>query len=101
MTIVETAAGKVQGKVIDGVHVFKGSPFAAPPVGELRFRPPQPAPAWDDVRVCDEFGPVAMQNPSPLGTMFGAEPPALNEDCLSLNVWTPGCDGGMRPVLGP
>src|SRR5207237_1487613 len=99
MTIVDTAAGRVQGKVVDGMQVFKGIPFGAPPVGELRFRPPQPAPSWDGVRVCEEFGRVAMQNPSPLETMFGAAAPEMDEDCLSLNVWTPACDDGRRPVM--
>jgi para-nitrobenzyl esterase len=99
MTIVETATGKVQGLVKDGVQVFKGIPYAAPPVDDLRFRPPQPAPRWDGVRECTSFGPIALQNPSPLETMFGAAPPAMDEDCLSLNVWTPATDDGKRPVM--
>src|SRR5438477_9149816 len=99
MAIVETTAGKVQGTVADGVHVFKGIPFGAPPVGELRFRPPQPAPCWEGVRQCQDYGRVALQSPSPLERLFSARAPEMDEDCLSLNVWTPACDGGKRPVM--
>src|SRR5438270_1326317 len=99
MAIVETTAGKVQGTVADGVHVFKGIPFGAPPVGELRFRPPQPAPSWEGVRQCRDYGRVALQSPSPLERLFSARPPEMDENCLSLNVWTPACDDGKRPVM--
>jgi len=66
----------------DDVRVFKGIPFAAPPVGDLRWRPPQPAAHWDDVRKADQFGPVCMQQGRPGAT------PAPSEDCLYVNVWT-------------
>ena len=84
---VKTDAGPVAGVVSDGVVAYKGVPFAAPPVGELRWRPPQAPSAWTAVRLADQYGSDCMQNPfggdaAPLGT-----PPA--EDCLFLNVWTP------------
>ena len=59
MTIVETAGGKLQGTTEGDVQVFKGVPYAAPPLGALRFAPPQPAPAWAGVRAATDFGPVS------------------------------------------
>lgn len=63
------------------VRVFKGIPYAAPPVGELRWKPPQPAAHWDGIRKADEFGPRCMQAAQP-----GSQP--VSEDCLYANVWT-------------
>lgn len=76
-----------------GVRIFKGIPFAAPPVGELRWKAPQPAANWQGVRTCDQFPPSAMQSP-PLpffvwSEEFLAPKEPLSEDCLYLNVWTP------------
>jgi len=87
-TIVETADGRVEG-VVDssGIATFKGVPYAAPPVGARRWRPPQPVEAWTGVRAADRFGPRCMQ-PRPYGDMvFRSE--GMSEDCLYLNVWTP------------
>ena len=79
---VTTTSGPVQGTQSkdESVEVFKGIPFAAPPVGDLRWRPPQPAVKWNDVRVCDEFGSRSLQKNDRAGQ---------SEDCLYLNVWTP------------
>ncbi|MBV8691278.1 MAG: carboxylesterase/lipase family protein [Actinobacteria bacterium] len=99
VSVVETASGKVQGTVEDGVAVFRGIPFAAPPVGELRFRPPQPAAPWPGTLEATAFGQVSMQTASPLETMLGAQALDMSEDCLSLNVWTPAADGAKRPVM--
>ncbi len=84
---VKTHAGKVKGEVNDKVVSFKGIPFAAPPIGELRWRAPQPVTPWSGVRAATQYGPDCMQKPfpgdaAPLGT-----PPA--EDCLYVNVWAP------------
>ncbi len=78
-----------------GVRVFKGLPFAAPPVGKLRWRAPQPVAAWDGVRKADEFGPICMQAPG-----RGGAAPKMSEDCLYLNVWTAAKSASeRRPVL--
>jgi para-nitrobenzyl esterase len=96
--IVETKEGRLQGVEEAPLTVFRGVPFAKPPVGELRFRPPQPAEPWSGVRVCDTFGFVA---PQPQGQVMAGQGTAeeQNEDCLFLNVWTPGCDDVARPVM--
>jgi len=75
-TPVATASGLVQGVAETDLTVYRGIPFAAPPVGDLRWRAPQPAPKWEGVRVTDSFGPDPWKG-------------EVNEDCLYLNVWTP------------
>ena len=64
MSIVETTAGRVEGTTDGGLEVFRGIPYASPPVGELRFRAPQPHPGWAGVREATEFGAVARQHPN-------------------------------------
>ena len=83
----EVTGGRVAGVTADGVVSFKGIPFAAPPVGPLRWRSPQPVRPWTGVKQASSFAPGCMQNAGQAGR-FGA-PPTLNEDCLYLNVWTP------------
>ena len=79
--------GTLQGVDESGIKVFKGIPFAAPPVGDLRWKAPQPVQKWDGVRKADEFGPNPMQE-NVFGDMnFGTK--KMSEDCLYLNVWTP------------
>jgi para-nitrobenzyl esterase len=99
--VVRVDSGELQGVVEDGVASFKGIPFAAPPVGELRWRPPQPSAKWTGVRQAVEFGANCMQGrfgpPQGAGARAGAPaaqgtPPAVqgpSEDCLFLNVWRP------------
>ncbi len=99
--IVNTKSGKVEGISEGPQYVFKGIPYAAPPVGKLRWLPPQPVKPWNGVRSAKEFGPVAPQNPMPGSEML--ENLAMNEpqseDCLFLNIWTPGIDRARRPVM--
>jgi para-nitrobenzyl esterase len=83
----KVTGGEVRGVIKDGIASFKGIPFAAPPVGELRWRAPQPVKPWEGVRVADAFAPGPMQ-PAMVAVVMGA-PANLSEDCLYLNVWTP------------
>lgn len=83
--IVTTAAGTVRGAVADDHRLFAGIPYAAPPVGPLRWQDPEPAPAWDGVREATATGPRCMQDLA--GDLeLGRQ---TDEDCLNLNVWTP------------
>ncbi len=98
--IVRTTSGPVRGVVRDDIHVFRSIPYAAPPVGERRFRPPVPVAPWTDPRDAGRFGPVAPQLPSPLEAALGAPDPVVDEaECLTLSIYTPGLDGAERPVL--
>lgn len=90
--IVQTANGKIEGYSKENLSIFKGIPFAAPPVGELRWKAPQPVQNWADVKKCTEFSASPIQNkPAPFycwSEEFIAKPEPLSEDCLYLNVWT-------------
>jgi para-nitrobenzyl esterase len=96
---VQTTYGPVAGVERDGVQVFRGIRYATPPTGERRFRPPEPPEPWTEVQDAGRSGPVAPQNPSPLESLFGADPPPQSEDCLFLDVWTPATDDTPRPVM--
>jgi para-nitrobenzyl esterase len=85
---VHTAQGDVSGVAAGGVETFKGIPYAAPPVGDLRWKPPGPAPVWKDVRAAEAFGPVCMQGRR-------GPPGPMSEDCLTLNLWRP---AGAKPT---
>jgi para-nitrobenzyl esterase len=98
-SVVETSHGKLRGIEERGVCVFRGIPYAQPPVGELRFRSPVPPQPWTGVRDASRFGPAAPQNAALLGPLLGLGVGQMSEDCLSLNIWTPKPDGGRRPVL--
>jgi para-nitrobenzyl esterase len=97
--VVRIKAGELRGTVENDVTVFRAVPYAAPPVGELRFAPPQPVPAWQGVRDATQDGPIAPQGRSRLAHVMGDFESAQSEDCLTLNVWTPSPDSGKRPVL--
>jgi para-nitrobenzyl esterase len=98
--VVRLAQGSVAGRVEDGLHVFRGIPFAGAPVGEWRWRPPRPAPTWRGVRDASEFGPVCPQNLQPGYSKEDLEGRPMSEDCLHLNVWTPEVRvGAKRPVM--
>ena len=99
--IAQTTAGTIEGSEENGLCVFRGVPFAAPPVGELRFKAPQPVEPWDGVRDARSFGPISLQAPNEMleALLPPSDPPQpQSEDCLYLNVWTPGLDGA-RPVM--
>jgi para-nitrobenzyl esterase len=94
----------VQGRA-PSIMVFKGIPYASPPVGKLRWKPPQPVTPWKGVRACDEFGPSAIQAPQAPFMMWSKEfiidtSLGYSEDCLTLNVWTDAeSKDAKRPVL--
>ena len=82
------------------VQCYLGIPFAAPPIGPLRFRAPQPVAAWEGVLDAHRFRPAAPQNPDPFLAANDYFQPASSEaDCLNLNIWTPRADGQSRPVM--
>ena len=96
MSTVQTKQGAVAGLEQDGVHGFLGIPYAAPPVGKLRWRAPEPPASWEGVRDASTFGNAAIQTVD-TGMNLRAE---QNEDCLNLNVWTTAPDAGAkRPVM--
>ena len=84
---VDVGGGTLVGRIADGVASFKGVPYAAPPVGPLRWRPPQPAEPWRGERDAGRVGAICVQPPS--NGDPGVGPPPMSEDCLTLNVWTP------------
>ena len=96
---IKVDGGLISGTTADGVRSFKGIPFAAPPVGDLRWKAPQPVVAWEGVRKCETFGPECPQAPYPAGSMYASPPQKQSEDCLYLNVWTAAKSGEKRPVM--
>jgi para-nitrobenzyl esterase len=96
--IVSTASGDLRGHGTDGVAVFRGIPFAAPPTGDLRFRSPRPAVPWAGVRDATEAGHSALHVLSGGSAWIYEDAGDPREDCLFLNVWTPGLSGA-RPVM--
>jgi para-nitrobenzyl esterase len=96
---VTVGGGVVRGVVDRGVRVFKGIPYAAPPVGALRWRPPQKAVAWRGVRDASAFGAECPQTQYGAGSVYMRPLQKQSEDCLFLNVWTAAARGDRRPVL--
>src|SRR5215471_8342504 len=101
--VVTIDGGKISGTSADGVRAFKGIPFAAPPVGDLRWKAPQPVAAWSGVKAADTFGPQCMQTPYPSGSPYAMATATMGEDCLYLNVWTAApanaANSAKRPVM--
>ena len=96
--VVKTKLGKLQGKAEGRVRAFLGVPYAAPPVGPLRWKPPVPAMKWKGVKQATEFGSHCMQ-PKVFADMVFRDP-GINEDCLTLNIWTPATDAKAKlPVM--
>lgn len=98
--VVDAPAGRARGSVDGTVNVFKGLPYARPPVGSLRWRPPVPLPRWTGERPATDFGPACVQPQSktPNGLVYWQAPLPVSEDCLSLNIWAPANAKGA-PVL--
>ena len=96
---IEIASGKLRGARHNGIETFRGIPYAAAPVGKLRFKPPAPVQNWAGVRDGVAPGPVCPQAPSRLRFAMGDFDARQDEDCLHVTVWTPKADSGQRPVL--
>jgi para-nitrobenzyl esterase len=97
--IVTTTSGKIEGTYSKGLYKFPGVPYAAPPVGKRRWLPPEPAEPWSGVRPAQRFATIAPQNPMEMQVLNPPEPEPQDEDCLYLNIWTPGLDDARRPVM--
>lgn len=99
--VVETRAGTVRGELRPPVSIWKGIPYAAPPIGERRFRPPQPAAPWSGERDATKYGTVAAQSRDPAIAMMSGigDKIVSGEDCLTLNVFSPAADDARRPVV--
>ena len=96
--IVKAPAGALQGKTEGALNVFKGIPYAVPPVGSLRWRPPSPLPPWQGVKSATAFGPACIQPTAKIASVYTSDTGPISEDCLSLNVWAP-ADAHNAPVF--
>jgi len=97
--LVETRYGRLRGSAADGCCVFRGVPFAAPPVGPRRFRAPAEPLSWSGVRNATIAAPMCPQPPPTPAESIPGDPTEMSEDCLYLNVWTEGVDSARRPVM--
>jgi carboxylesterase type B len=98
-SVIRTQHGAVRGRFSDGVHTFKGVPYAAPPSGANRLRPPQPAQKWSGIRDALSFGPKSRQPTyPPVIDLLLQELNVGGEDCLTLNIWSPGVQPAQHPV---
>jgi len=101
--MIKTKSGPISGTEKNGIQIFKGIPFAQAPIGDLRWKAPQPVTAWTDVKKCTEFGPSPMQA-APVPFMCWSEEylipkEPISEDCLYLNVWAPKKAANKKAVL--
>ncbi len=100
--ILTLEAGQVAGEAFGDIRIFRNLPYAAPPIGPLRWRPPQPLAPWKGVRDAVAFGPAAPQAGG-VGVedivRYGGAPEPTSEDCLTLNVWAPAETAGPAPVM--
>jgi len=87
--VVVAPAGAVRGTAEGDVHVFRGIPYATPPIGSMRWRAPLPLARWERVREATEFGPACHQPPPRLSGIYVGKPVPMSEDCLTLNIWAP------------
>ena len=96
--VIETKSGRIHGYCENGLEIFKGIPYAEPPVGNLRLRPPIAKDPWSDVFSATQYGNCSFQGYTQLEDWFGKLRPE-SEDCLNLNIWTPATDNKKRPVM--
>ena len=96
---VRVEGGLISVSVVDDVRIYKGRPFAAPPVCELRWKSPQPVTAWDGVCKCDDFRPNCPQAPYSQSSLYYSAPHKQSEDCLYLDVWPAAQTAEKRPFM--
>jgi para-nitrobenzyl esterase len=96
--VVTTVAGDVQGLQQNALRVFKGIPYAAPPVGALRWKPPAPMKSWSGLLKANQFGPACIQPETRVPNVYTSDITPTSEDCLSLNVWAP-AEAARAPVF--
>jgi len=95
---VDAPAGPLKGQAQDALNVFKGVPYAQPPVGKLRWKPPQPMQRWSNAKDASDFGPACIQPSGAMAGVYSHDPIAMSEDCLTLNIWAPK-DARNAPVF--
>lgn len=88
-TTLDSPAGKVRGEIVDGLRIFKGIPYAVPPIGVRRWRPPEPLPTWQGTLEAKRFGAACVQPKRQAPSIYAGELAATSEDCLTLNIWAP------------
>jgi len=88
-SVVTTSAGKLQGQTEGSLHIFKGIPYASPPVGQARWRPPSPASPWSGIKSATQFGPACIQPTRHAPSIYASDLGPTSEDCLTLNIWAP------------
>ncbi|MFK8054058.1 MAG: carboxylesterase/lipase family protein [Woeseiaceae bacterium] len=98
-TQINTTLGRVRGYLADGARVWQGVPYATPPLGELRWQPPQPHSPWKGLREAHRYGPPAVQHLSPMGAQIAGGFGVGDEDCLTLNIFSPEHATTKRPVM--
>jgi para-nitrobenzyl esterase len=96
--IVDAPAGRIEGQSDGKLRVFKGIPYALPPAGPARWKPPSPMPRWAEVRKATEFGPACYQPAVKVQTVYTRDALPMSEDCLTLNIWAP-ADARKAPVF--
>jgi para-nitrobenzyl esterase len=96
--IVNPPAGRMKGTIAGNLRIFKGIPYARPPVGALRWKPPSPLPPWHGVREATDFGPACFQPGNTFVSVYVEQPMPMSEDCLTLNIWAP-ADAHDAPVF--
>lgn len=97
-SLINTLSGQLVGQFEGSLHVFKGIPYAAPPLGEARWKPPAPLPEWQGARRATEFGPSCIQPVTRVPNLYTSDITPTSEDCLNLNVWAP-AEAAGAPVF--